>query len=399
MNTNRGYCALVAGAWLLSCSNSHHALPGADGGRTSSPPGTLPAELRDLEQASEDLIAVAFGQLPDRKADWSHAATLEAALKQRWSKVKANVKGLPNAAVTEIDAALVSLDSTVPAQQQKQTAEEAIAIFGVVPELFALFPSDVPTQVVHMDALGMQVAVEGHFSNFSAADAARQSLSADWTAVKAQVEARVTTCTRVQGASTVVTDFDAWLAGIDTSIAAKDALMTEQYAENVLVVVDTLELLFNCPVGNEPPAHGLGSRCAKTAECDSDQVCDSANSGGRCAPDPARVSIGKACTSSADCGNDHRVVCASEAGDGFPNGYCIMEPCDDIQLCPPGNTCVTLGAETPACFKSCMVDADCRASDGYVCQFFEYACSFPCTRDADCLMPLTCNVATGKCKA
>ena len=32
--------------------------------------------------------------------------------------------------------------------------------------------------------------------------------------------------------------------------------------------------------------------------------------------------------------------------------------------------CVSIGAETPACFKTCGKDSDCRTSEGYVCQQF-----------------------------
>ena len=86
-----------------------------------------------------------------------------------------------------------------------------------------------------------------------------------------------------------------------------------------------------------------------------------------------------------------------------------MEPCNDIEICPAGATCVSLGGETPGCFKTCSSDTDCRQSEGYVCQLFlttppqgfgpsDHACAFPCTRDADCKSPLTCDVAAGKCK-
>jgi hypothetical protein len=278
-----------------------------------------------------------------------------------------------------------------------------------MPLLFAPFHPIIPTQVVHMDAMGMQLAVEAHFGNFDKAVNARDMLRADWSAIKAEVGNHVATCTRVQSVGTVDVEIEGALTMIDDAIVKHDGATAEQFGEYVLNLVDTLQRLFNCPVGNDAPMHGLGSRCRNTSDCDPDQVCDTTNLDGRCAPDPARFAIGMSCTGAVDCGNDHRVVCASEAGDNFPGGYCMIEPCDDIQLCPSGSTCVTLGAETPACMKSCRVDEDCRGKDGYICQYFSitppigfgpsaYACSFRCTRDADCYMPLTCDTASGKCK-
>jgi hypothetical protein len=382
---------------------------GAGGADSGSSITTIPSEVRDIEQVGEALVGASFGDFPDRKPDWARVTTLIASLKTRWTKAKTNVPGLSSSPTAQIEGAIVALDAAAPAQNQKATIDAALQIVAAVSDLIDMFHPSVPKQVMHMDAVGMQVAAEAHFAGWAAAATARTGLGMDWTAVKASVGSRVATCQRVAGVATVERDLDAALSNIDTGIAAQDAPATEQAAENVLSLVDTLELLFNCPMGNDPPAHGLGSRCTQTAECDVNQVCDPANNGGHCAPDPARASIGTACLSTSDCGTDRRSVCGTEAGDNFPGGYCTMEPCDDIQVCPPGATCVSLGSETPACFHACQADADCRTTQGYVCQRFvitppegfgpgEYACALPCTRDTDCKMPLTCDVPAGKCK-
>ena len=86
-----------------------------------------------------------------------------------------------------------------------------------------------------------------------------------------------------------------------------------------------------------------------------------------------------------------------------------MEPCNDIEVCPAGASCVSLGGESPGCFKSCTRDADCRTSENYVCQLFltappigfgpsDHACAFACTRNTDCQSPLTCDIPSGKCQ-
>jgi hypothetical protein len=121
---------------------------------------------------------------------------------------------------------------------------------------------------------------------------------------------------------------------------------------------------------------------------------------GKCAP-AAGNKIGTACNSTVDCGGDSRSACNTAAGDGYPGGYCFMEPCNDVEVCPPGATCVAIGGEAPGCYKSCTKDSDCRVAEGYVCQLFstaqpkgfgpsDHACAFACTRDADCQLPLKC---------
>ena len=107
----------------------------------------------------------------------------------------------------------------------------------------------------------------------------------------------------------------------------------------------------------------------------------------------------------------------------FPCTLCDPNvPCNVLDPCGPSGTCACfvlangggcLCGAFPSNFCSdyppCSSDADCRVSEGYVCQLFvttpptgfgpsDHACAFACTRDADCKMPLTCDVATGKCK-
>ena len=203
------------------------------------------------------------------------------------------------------------------------------------------------------------------------------------------------------------TDIDTSLANIDVAIVKADKTAMEQESENGALEIDTLELLFDCPPDNTTPPTGLGSACTSSSTCDQGQVCDPAAA--KCAPDPAINKIGTPCMSTIDCGTDGRAACNTAAGDNYPGGYCGMEPCNDVQVCPAGATCVALGGETPGCFASCTTDADCRLAEGYVCQLFlttppigfgptAHGCAFKCTRDTDCQSPLTCDVASAKCK-
>jgi hypothetical protein len=370
-------------------------------------PSSPPPALRDVERASEDLVAATFGDFPARTPDWSRASTLLAALHTAWTSSR-STPGLPAASVARIDGALPAVDAAVSAQNQQDAANAANTIAAETPALFDVFHPEVPLAVAQLDAVMEQLALDAHFGNWNGAAADLQTLEQHWSAVRNEVQTRAPTCTRVTGAMTIPVDFDNALMALSTAVGMNSAMTAEMGAETGLDDIDVLELLYRCPAGSGAPAHGLGSRCHANSDCDAGQVCDAANAGGTCAPDPARAAIGTPCATTAECGSDRRSACATASGDGFPGGYCSMEPCDDIQVCPPGATCVALGPETPSCFKTCASDADCRTAEGYVCQLFvvtppdgfgpsDHACGFKCTRDPDCKAPLLCDVASGKC--
>ena len=387
--------ALVGGA----CSTSPASAP--------KPASVVPADLRDVERDGEGLVNTTFGAFPDRKPDWTRAGAVLSLLKQVWGRAKAAYPGLPSAQVKMVDDAIASLDAAIAAQDQKQAAYASNVVGLACPELFAFFQPDAPRGVLRMDAVFRQVGLDGHFGNLPAAQSDVTSLKDDWASIKATVGSRVPTCHRVGGTATVGTDIEASLASLDKAVPSSDVKGIETESENGALEIDTLELLFDCPPDNVAPTKGLGAKCTTNAQCDPGQACDTTNAGGKCAPDGSNK-IGTACSSTVDCGADSRSACQTAAGDKYPGGYCFMEPCDDVQVCPKGATCVALGGETPGCFRSCAVDEDCRKSEGYVCQLFvtappvgfgptDHACAFACTRDDDCQKPLKCDVASGKC--
>jgi len=331
-----------------------------------------------------------------------------------WARSKTATTDLPAAQVKQLDDAIVALDAAIASTTQKDAAYAANAVGLAVPALFQHFNPDAPQEIVRLDAVFRQVGLDAHFGDWAAARADLTSMTTDWNAAKSAVSSRVPTCHRVGGTATVAGDIESSFANLGTSITASDTITSEVESENGALEIDTLELLFDCPPDNTTPQHGLGAACQASSQCDPGEVCDLMNGGGKCAPDPANAAIGTRCTTTIDCGTDPRAACQTEPGDGYPGGYCFMEPCDDVQTCPPGATCVALGGESPGCFKSCTTDAECvrqpaSGTEHYVCQLFStappggfgptnMACSFPCARDADCHLPLTCDVPSGKCK-
>lgn len=394
-----GWTLLAVAATASSCSSSTPAK------------GEVPADLRDVERNGEGLVNTTFGDTPTgHVADWARAQGVLVLLKQVWGSGKQANPKLPSQQVKMLDDAITALDQAIPAMDQKTAALAANQVGLAVPELFDYFHPDAPIGVVRMDAVFRQVGLDAHFGDLAGVRNDLAILTSDWTQTKGPVSAKAPTCHRVGGTATVVPDIDDSLSRLAQALPGPNLAAIQTVSDEGALEIDTLELLFDCPPDGVAPKSGLGSPCtaANAATiCGSGLVCDPTNAGGKCAPDGSNK-IGTACTSTNDCGIDSRSACQTEAGDGYKGGYCFMEPCDDIKVCPPGGTCVALGGETPGCFKTCAVDDDCRKSEGYVCQLFvtkppigfgpsDHACAFPCMRDGDCQLPLKCDVAMGKC--
>jgi hypothetical protein len=405
----RSYVSLIAVGFIaVACSSSKSSTPGTTPTPTPTAGGIVPSDLRDVERDGEGLVTTTFGSYPDYKPEFARAGGVLTLLKQVWTRGKGANPGLPAAQVKQVDDAIVNLEAGIAAQDQKKAALAANVVGLSCPELFDYFHPDAPQGILRMDAVFRQVGLDAKFADIKAVTKDVASLRSDFTATRAAITAKAPTCHRVGGTATVVGDIVASLANMEAAIAKNDLPTIEQESENGALEIDTLELLFDCPPDNVAPAKGLGAKCADDSTCDTGQTCDKTNAGGKCSP-AASNKIGTPCSSTVDCGTDGRAACQTAAGDNYKGGYCFMEPCNDIEVCPADGTCVALGGEAPGCFRRCTKDDECRVAEGYVCQLFmttppigygptDHACAFACTRDADCHTPLTCDVATGKCK-
>ncbi|MCA9494736.1 MAG: hypothetical protein KC621_32630 [Myxococcales bacterium] len=399
---------MILSSVLLACHPSTTTDPTPTTAADPCPrAGVVLPQMRDVERDAEGVSYAVFGPLPDHAADWDRAGGVLSLLESVWSDATTACPGLPSDAVAAVDGAITSLRDEVPLQDQAAAARSANDIHLQMAPLFAYFGPETPVEVVRMDAYFLRIGVDAWFGDWDGYAADLTALQADWATVRPAATAAVPTCHRVAGTATVVDDLDQTLTLL-AGAAGTDVDTAQLESDAGLLEVDILELLFDCPPDGDPPATGLGSACASDGDCDGGLVCDTTNAGGRCAPDPADTHVGESCTTTVDCGTYSRDACNNEIGDGYPGGYCTLEPCDDIQVCPGGATCVALPFETPACLKSCSSDADCRASEGYVCQLFpttppngfgpsDHACAFPCTTDDECTSPLTCEVSSGRC--
>lgn len=397
---------------LAACTGDKPAdTGGADTGTTDLCPidGTVPANFRDTERDAEGVSYAAFGPYPDRTPDFNRATGVLGLLETVWAAGIADCPGVDATVQAAINDSIETLATTIPAEDQEATAYAANDIHMQMASLFGYFEPDAPLEILEMDALFLRIGLDGYFGDGAEYDANLQLIIDDWALVKSATEEKVPTCHRVAGTESVVGDIDDTIANLLAHPSASDADVAGLESDAGLLEVDILELLFDCVPDGQTPDAGLGSACATDAECgDASLVCDLDNGGGTCAPDPALTNVGEPCTTTVDCGTYSRDACASEVGDDFPGGYCMMEPCDDAAPCSPGATCVALPYEVPACFDGCETDSDCRTDEGYVCQLFpttppdgfgpnDHACAFACAEDSDCTSPLTCEVSSGKC--
>ncbi|MCB9679840.1 MAG: hypothetical protein H6733_00085 [Alphaproteobacteria bacterium] len=405
--TTKGRLVALA---LLGCSACGSG--GTTGDPTTTgcgPAGVVPANFRDTERDAEGVSYSSFGAYPDRAADFARAAGVLGLLKGVWTAGVDACADVPEPVRSAIDGAIASLDTSIAASDQEASAYAANDIHLQMAPLFTTFQPDTPVEIVEMDAVFLRVGLDAWFGRLDDYDADVATLQADWAKVRAAAVDRVPTCHRVAGTQSVVGDLDDTLAQLAASPQAADVDLAQRQSEAGLLEVDILELLFDCVPDGQSPDSGIGSTCTADGDCgDASLVCDLDNGGGTCAPDPATTRVGEACTTTVDCGTYPRDACNNEIGDDYPGGYCVMEPCDDVNVCSPGATCVAMPYETPACMASCAQDSDCRVDEGYVCQLFpttppigfgpsDHACAFACAKDADCTSPLTCDVASGKC--
>lgn len=398
---------------LAACSGTATDTAGKDtgGGSTDTCPldGTVPANFRDTERDAEGVSYSTFGAYPDRTPDFTRASGVLGLLESVWGGGIADCPDVDATVQAAINDGIETLTTSIPAQDQEGSAYAANDIHMQMAPLFAYFNPETPVEIVEMDALFLRIGLDGWFGDGAEYDKNLSLIQDDWAVVKATAEAKVPTCHRVAGTESVVGDIDDTIANLAANPAASDVDVAQVESEAGLLEVDILELLFDCVPDGQEPDSGLGSSCTADADCgDASLVCDLDNGGGTCAPDSALTNVGASCVTTVDCGTYSRDACNSEVGDDYPGGYCVMEPCDDVNVCSPGATCVAMPYETPACMQACTDDSECRTDEGYVCQLFpttppdgfgpsDHACAFACTQDADCTSPLTCEVSSGKC--
>ena len=92
-----------------------------------------------------------------------------------------------------------------------------------------------------------------------------------------------------------------------------------------------------------------------------EQLCDLDFAGSR-NPKPCGVPLGAACTQDADCGAQGRCLKSTEF-EPLPGGYCVV----DAETCLEAEGVIVEVDGADYVLDDCVADADCRVSEGYVC--------------------------------
>ena len=310
--------------------------PHADTGAPDLCPrvGVVQPDLRDTERDAEGVASTLFGPPPDHTPDYTRAAGVLSLLEQVWAGAKTACPDLPSDQVAIVDAAIGRVQVAVSAQDQQAGAYAGNDVHMEMGPLFAYFNRDKPVELEEMDATMLRVGLDAWTGDWTSYDTNLGALNAEWTLVKPTIAGLVPTCHRVAGTQSVIDDVDQTLSTLKQASTAKDVAAAQIGSDDGLTEVDILEQLYDCPPDGAAPDSGLGSVCANDAACGGNGlVCDLHNAGGRCAPDPATTNVGAPSTTTVDCGTYGRDACNNEVGDGFPGGYCSLEPCDDVQVC------------------------------------------------------------------
>jgi hypothetical protein len=365
----RAWCGLV----LAACSSSTPASPtdagaggeaappeaGADAtGDAGKPPS--PAILRSFESGAEAMSESARGGLPAHVADWQGAQDAYIADSALWQQVKpvVVVAGAKPATIREIESALAAFQGDVMGQMQRAAESDANRITLAVPDLFDLFTYAAPTDTLRLDGTFRQLQIDAEFSDFANCQKDLDDTIAVWTRLKPLVAAQAPTRTDVMGAATVVQDVDGNLQLIQTFLTqdaggATESADVEVQAQTGLDQTDICEQVF---VGT---AGCLGPHF----------VVDPLDH--RCKLDGHTTNVGAMCsaTNPGVCGIEQSASCLDPQLDGWPGGYCNVDPCTnkDGSLCPVGASCVMINGENGQCFRNCAADTDCRTAEGYFC--------------------------------
>lgn len=201
-------------------------------GNPTSP--SVPSPLVVLESGAEAAYDHAIaGKTAEVRQD-------AAQISDAWAgyRTKAANAGLSPAAINELDAAVAALHQLVDVGTNNAVvvAGAANRISGSMDELFALYTPIVPPDLVALDYLGREVALDGLRGDVGKASSDIDALAARWAIARPSVvgsdgidEAR---------------RFDDALAAVRTAAAAGDAPAITARANHLLERVDGLEAVF-----------------------------------------------------------------------------------------------------------------------------------------------------------
>lgn len=207
------------------------ATQAADG--AGSDPAGVPAALLDLESRAESAYDHAI-------AGASTEVVIDAdRIAEAWKSYRPQAveEGLSTTTLTELDAAVAGLlASALGPSEPVALGRTANRISGSMDQLFELHDPVVPPDIIELDYLGREIALDGMDANVARAAADVDALTARWALVRVRVEDA--------GGAREATSFEESLSAIRTAVAAADGATITAQANELLDRVDGLEGVF-----------------------------------------------------------------------------------------------------------------------------------------------------------
>lgn len=224
---------IVAG--IPACGASTELQPPRVSGSPGARPA-VPATLESFESAAEDIGEAA------RAKDWSKAGLLLQAGRVSWSNIRSRVQadGAPSGSVSLIDASMHRLAVDIVSNDAKAAESDANTVGGAIAELFALYSSAVPVDVLRLDVAFRRAQIGAEYEDWPEVAGGLSDVRTVWLRLRSDPLARIRTA-RAASTTERMEDVIRRLAGALEQRAARAA---ETSAAEGLQLVDDLERLF-----------------------------------------------------------------------------------------------------------------------------------------------------------
>jgi hypothetical protein len=226
---------LAAAVLVPSCASGLAACGGdSQEPRKAASKDPIPASLRTVESASEDIIDLALGgdragviakaKVLRAVADGSAASTLRAA-------------GAPAAEIVEFQRRAAAVARASTRAPLLDVALASNAAFGMVPAFFARYDDPVPADVTTLDHLDFAAKLQSLKGDGGALAAAVRSLKRTWGRLRPSLVAA--------GGAKVAVAFDEHVDAMRALVANRQPAKTEREAQHGLDLVDELESVYS----------------------------------------------------------------------------------------------------------------------------------------------------------
>jgi len=139
-----------------------------------------PGQLVELDSAAEDIINDTY------YGDWAEARQMADAIKKDLAELGPALQaaGVPAGLIDGIRAPLASLERQIGAENALETKARAIQIIKVIPDIYDYFQVTMPTDLVRLDYLGHEVALNAERGDWAAAANTIGEMKGVWARLK-----------------------------------------------------------------------------------------------------------------------------------------------------------------------------------------------------------------------